>query len=77
MLFKEQQGTMGRVSHRQKNHLKPKKKDLEDNVQSLIDLEDDLTPLNDFAHVGELLEEVVRDQNSPNYPSTIGGGANK
>jgi hypothetical protein len=36
-----------------------------------------LPPLIDFAHVGELLEEVVRDQNSPNYPSTIGGGANK
>jgi hypothetical protein len=66
MLFQGQQGTMGRVSHRQENHLK-QNKDLEDNLLPLIDLEDDLPPLINFARVGELLEEVVRDQNSPNY----------
>ncbi len=43
------------------------KKDLEDDLPPLIDLEDDLPPLFDLILVGELFEEVVGDQNSPNY----------
>jgi hypothetical protein len=54
-----------------------KKKDLEDNLPPLTDLEDDLPLLIDFAHVGELLEKVVRDQNSPNYHLLLEEAANK
>lgn len=53
--------------HIAKRTIWKKKRDLEDNLLPLIDLEDDLPSLINFAHVGELLEEVVRDQNSPNY----------
>ncbi len=43
------------------------KKDLEDDLPPLIDLENDLPSLIDLIPVGKLLEEVVGDQNSPNY----------
>jgi len=43
------------------------KQGLEDDLSSLIDLQDDLPPFIDLVPMGQLLEEVVGNQNCRNY----------